>query len=379
MRIAFLGKGGSGKTTTSASFIRHAAKSRPFVLAIDADVNAHLAGALAFEGQISQLGQLYAPLTNYLKGTRSDLGDKPMIMTTPPSTSSNFVRCNSDDQLVQKYALQKGNIALFTVGKYEQEDVGSSCYHGKLSGAISVLHHLLDGANDVVVADNTAGTDAVATSLWFAYDMRVVVVEPSKKSVQVYKDFIALLPELAATTYVVGNKVEGAEDEAFLKAQIGEDRLLGFIPLSRHMKRFEQGDTDALDKFQEEQSQVFDRILSTLMSQKRDWDVYLSRLRQTHTKLCRDWYDAYYGLKLDEGLDMTFTYQAAIASATVTSVGSIANAATSDDNTVDVVTVDATTPDAPNQDPLSQSVSADAAQAAPTPAVEVQPVPPDKG
>ncbi len=312
MRIAFLGKGGSGKTTTSASFIRHASKSRPYVLAIDADVNAHLAGALALEGEISQLGQLYSQLTGYLKGTRSDLGDKPMIMTTPPSLQSNFVRCRPDDELIGKYALQQGNIALLTVGKYEQADVGSSCYHGKLSGAISVLHHLLDGDNDVVVADNTAGTDAVATSLWFAYDLRVVVVEPSKKSVQVYKDFIALLPELAATTYVVGNKVEGAEDEAFLTAQVGADRLLGFIPLSRHLKRFEQGDTEALTKFQEEQSAVFDRVLAKLMEQKRDWTVYLDRLRQTHTKLCRDWYDAYYGLKLDEGLDQAFTYQAVL-------------------------------------------------------------------
>ena len=315
MRIAFLGKGGSGKTTTSASFIRHVSKKRPAVLALDADVNAHLAGALALEGEISQLGQLYGELTSYLKGTRSDLGDKPMIMTTPPSLQSNFVRCRADDPLIRKYALTQGNISLLTVGKYEQQDVGSSCYHGKLSGAISVLHHLLDGVDDIVVADNTAGTDAVATSLWFAYDMRVIVVEPSKKSVQVYKDFISLLPGLAETTYVVGNKVEGAEDEAFLKAQVGADRLLGFIPLSRHLKRFEQGDVEALELFQSEQSAVFDRVLSVLESQKRDWTVYLDRLRQTHTKLCRDWYDAYYGLKLDEGLDLAFTYQAVLPAA----------------------------------------------------------------
>jgi CO dehydrogenase maturation factor len=319
MRIAFLGKGGSGKTTTSASFIRHASKKRSFVLALDADVNAHLAGALALDGETHQLGQLYAELTAYLKGTRTDLGDKPMIMTTPPSLQSNFVRPRVDDPLIGKYALIQGNINLLTVGKYEQADVGSSCYHGKLSGAISVLHHLLDGPEDIVVADNTAGTDAVATSLWFAYDMRVVVVEPSKKSVQVYKDFISLLPELAATTYVVGNKVEGPEDEAFLAAQIGADRLLGFIPLSRHLKRFEQGDVEALAKFQEEQSAVFDRILSVLDSQKRDWSVYLERLRETHTRLCRNWYDAYYGLKLDEGLDMAFTYQAVLEPAALIS------------------------------------------------------------
>jgi len=316
MRIAFLGKGGSGKTTTSASFIRHAAKRSSFVLAIDADVNAHLAGALALEGPIAQLGQFYGPLTTYLKGDRCDLAGKPMIMTTPPSLQSNFVHCRMDDELIGKYALREGKVALLTVGKYEQEDVGSSCYHGKLSGAISVLHHLLDSPSDIVIADNTAGTDAVATSLWFAYDMRVVVVEPSKKSVQVYKDFIALLPELAATTYVLGNKVEGPEDEAFLTAQVGADKILGFVPLSRHLKRFEQGDTDALVKFQEEQSQVFDRVWTTLLAQKRDWTLYLSRLRQTHTKLCRDWYDAYYGMRLDEGLDLDFSYQAVLPAET---------------------------------------------------------------
>ncbi|MBS1991445.1 MAG: hypothetical protein JSS83_13065 [Cyanobacteria bacterium SZAS LIN-3] len=313
MRIAFLGKGGSGKTTTSASFIRHAAASHPFVLALDADVNAHLAGALALEGKISQLGAHYSELTSYLKGKRTDLGDKPMIMTTPPSLASNFVRPTAADPLITRYGLQQGNIALLTVGKYEQEDVGSACYHGKLEGAISVLHHLLDGDNDIVVADNTAGTDSIATSLWFAYDLRVVVVEPSKKSVQVYKDFIGLVPELAATTYVIGNKVEGPEDEAFINDQVGADRVLGFITLSRHLKRFEQGDTTALEKFQEEQSQVFDRVLATLKAQKRDWTVYLERLRGTHTKLCRDWYDSYYGLKLDEGLDMEFSYPLVIA------------------------------------------------------------------
>ncbi len=65
MRIAFLGKGGSGKTTTAASFIRHAASKHPFVLAFDADVNAHLAGALSVEGDIQHVGSfsVRSPIT----------------------------------------------------------------------------------------------------------------------------------------------------------------------------------------------------------------------------------------------------------------------------------------------------------------------------
>lgn len=45
-KIAFAGKGGSGKTTLSSLFVRHlVADSRP-TLAIDADINQHLATAL---------------------------------------------------------------------------------------------------------------------------------------------------------------------------------------------------------------------------------------------------------------------------------------------------------------------------------------------
>jgi CO dehydrogenase nickel-insertion accessory protein CooC1 len=46
VRIAFTGKGGSGKTTLSSLFIRHLAGQGLPVVAIDADINQHLAGAL---------------------------------------------------------------------------------------------------------------------------------------------------------------------------------------------------------------------------------------------------------------------------------------------------------------------------------------------
>ena len=50
MRIAFVGKGGSGKTTTAAAFGRYlAARGRP-VVAVNADINQHLAVALGHDG-----------------------------------------------------------------------------------------------------------------------------------------------------------------------------------------------------------------------------------------------------------------------------------------------------------------------------------------
>jgi CO dehydrogenase maturation factor len=236
-----------------------------------------------------------------------------MVGTTPPSLKSNFIEVSASDPLIKKYAQNSGNISLLTVGTYKESDVGGACYHVKLTGLQSFFHHLLDEDSDMVVADTTAGTDNVATSLSFAYDMNVFVVEPTKKSVQVYLDYLAVAPHLAERTYVIANKVDNPEDELFIIKHVGQDRLLGAVPQSRHLKRFEQGKREALDDFMQEQEVVFEKVLATLESKQRNWEDYLARLRATHTKVCRDWLDDYFGQKLDQGLDQDFSYGKVLA------------------------------------------------------------------
>jgi len=318
MRIAFLGKGGAGKTTTAAGFIRYVSKLYPFVLAIDADVNAHLKGALHVEGledAAYELGEVRGEIIEYLKGDRQDLAGRDMVGTTPPSLASNFVAISKDDRTIAKYARSSGDgkISLLTVGTYKESDVGGACYHVKLGGLQAFFHHMLDGQDDIVVADTTAGTDNVATSLSLVYDINVFVVEPTKKSLQVYLDFLAVAPHLADKTYVVANKVDSPEDELFVLRHVAPGKLLGLVPQSRHLKRFEQGKKEALEDFMQEQEVVFANVLQTLKNQKRDWSKYLTDLRAIHSKVCRDWLDEYYGQKLDENLDQNFTYEEAIA------------------------------------------------------------------
>ena len=50
MRLAFVGKGGSGKTRLSSMLVRHLAGAGLPVIAIDADINQHLAEALGAAG-----------------------------------------------------------------------------------------------------------------------------------------------------------------------------------------------------------------------------------------------------------------------------------------------------------------------------------------
>jgi CO dehydrogenase maturation factor len=317
MRIAFLGKGGSGKTTTAAGFIRYASKNFSYVLAVDADVNAHLKSALhvrGLDGPTLEMGELRGEIIAYLKGGRKDLGGRDMVGTTPPSLDSNFISISKDDPTIARFGKHSdcGKISLLTVGTYKEADVGGACYHAKLTGLQAVFHHLLDGQDDIVIADTTAGTDNVATSLSIAYDLNVFVIEPTRKSLQVYLDFLEVAPHLAEKTYVVANKIDSLEDELFVVKSVGRDCLLGLVPQSKHLKRFEQGEKEALSDFMQEQEGVFARVLETLKSRPRDWTSYLADLRRTHTKVCRDWLDEYYGARLDDDLDSDFTYEKAI-------------------------------------------------------------------
>jgi CO dehydrogenase maturation factor len=314
MRIAFHGKGGAGKTTTTAAFVRFVSKRHPFVLAVDADLNVHLQDALVIDGDAQHLGLCFEEICSYLAGYRKDLGGRPMICTTPPTAGSNFVRVSADDPFISKYALRAGNIALLTVGKYLQSDISTTCYHEKLKSIMGVFHHMLDGVGDIVVADTIAGTDNIATSLSYAFDLNVFVVEPTEKSIRVFQDYLELVPEYADRLFVIGNKVANPDDESFIAQRIPPSSYLGSLPYSRQLRHFEQGDSDAISAFdsQIQQVRVFDRLIEELKSKKRDWHAYMKKLRASYALDCERWYSQFLNCDLLDGIDETFAYENAI-------------------------------------------------------------------
>jgi CO dehydrogenase maturation factor len=53
VKVAFVGKGGSGKTTLASLFALRAAQSGAPVLALDADINQNLAVALGADEEVA--------------------------------------------------------------------------------------------------------------------------------------------------------------------------------------------------------------------------------------------------------------------------------------------------------------------------------------
>jgi CO dehydrogenase maturation factor len=138
------------------------------------------------------------------------------------------------------------------------------------------------------------------------------VVEPTKKSVSVYLDFIKLVPHLEDRVYVLANKIDGEEDLQFISRHIRPDRLIGAVPFSQHLKRFEQGDESAIHSFHKEQEVVFDKVYDLLCSKKRDWQEYLRLLNAAHEKVSIDWYNDYYQENIGTDYDRDFSYEKVI-------------------------------------------------------------------
>ncbi|MFC7529670.1 ATP-binding protein [Actinoplanes sp. GCM10030250] len=232
MKIAFTGKGGSGKSTLAALLVAHLRVAGHRVLAIDADVNVHL--ALLLGVTVSADGALSNPantrrVREHLLGTNPLVaGAEHFVPTTPPGPGSRLVTLDENDPILVAHAeTLDPRTHVMHVGTYEARDIGAGCYHGHLAILENLLSHLDLGADDWVVCDMVAGTDAFANSLHAQFDVIVVVAEPTPESVSVavrYRE-LAAAAGVGDVLAMVGNKVADQADLDYLVRELGEAPL----------------------------------------------------------------------------------------------------------------------------------------------------------
>ncbi|GAB2850167.1 hypothetical protein GCM10027074_16110 [Streptomyces deserti] len=315
MRIAFVGKGGSGKTTLSALFSRHLARSGAPVLAIDGDINQHLAQALAPEEErpftAPPLGPHLAEIKDYLRGTNPRVpSPDAMIKTTPPGRGSRLLRLLGDDELHARHVGRAGGVPLMVTGEFDESDLGVACYHSKLGAVELYLGHLVDGPGEYVVVDMTAGADAFASGLFTRFDMTFLVAEPTRKGVSVYRQYREHAEQFGIRIAVVGNKVTCEDDLLFLKEQVGDD-LLTHLVHSSWVRAAEQGRTesaglDALDALEPHNRHALNVLREAVDTHPRDWERLHRHAVEFHLRNARSWADARTGRNLADQVDPDF-------------------------------------------------------------------------
>ena len=81
--------------------------------------------------------------------------------------------------------------------------------------------------------DMEAGIEHLGRGTAQAVNAFVIVVEPGRRSIQTARTIRRLAQEIGIPRIeVVGSKVRGPEDEAFIAEQLSDFSILGFLPYS---------------------------------------------------------------------------------------------------------------------------------------------------
>jgi len=322
VKICFVGKGGSGKTTLAALFARHLAAvpdrdacgpgggpPAP-LLAIDADINQHLAAALGASGDegvlLPALGDHLTEIKEYLRGENPRIASAAsMVKTTPPGRGSRLLTVAGTNPIYDTVVREVAGIRLAVTGPFATDDLGVACYHSKVGAVELLLNHLVDGAGEYVVVDMTAGADSFASGLFTRFDVTFLVCEPTVRSVGVYRQYIGYAREFGVRVHVVGNKIDDESDVDFLREHVGDD-LLTWIRRSAYVKAAERGRHQSISAFEPVNRDGLDTMRTTVDACGKDWASYTRQAVEFHRRNATAWANDRTGEDLAAQIDPEF-------------------------------------------------------------------------
>ena len=187
------------------------------MLAADVDPDANLGLALGFtEEELDTI----VPISKMRKLVEERTGASP---------DNKFYRINPKvDDIPDAYGKVCNGVKLLVLGTVETGGGGCVCpEHVMLK---RIINNLVLHRGDVVILDMEAGLEHLGRGTTEGMDQFIVVIEPGARSVQTYKNVKRLATDLGVKQVrVVANKVRDEEDEAYIRAHIPEEDLLGFV------------------------------------------------------------------------------------------------------------------------------------------------------
>lgn len=201
MKIAITGKGGSGKSTVAGALVRHLASRGHTVVALDADPNPNLGGAI---GVAKESVESMEPILNALLDS-GFTHDQPQ----PPA-----------EELLARFGMPvQDGIVLVATGKVERPSDACLC-----CGSHNVTRQFfgeLSAQDRIVVADLEAGLNDLIWAQPAHGDVVLAVSDGSAKSVEIARRACRLAEEMGVARIIgVANRSVDREDADRLATEI---------------------------------------------------------------------------------------------------------------------------------------------------------------
>jgi CO dehydrogenase maturation factor len=189
MKIAVLGKGGSGKSSISWLLSNHLSTTHNFrTLAIDGDHNMDLTSNLNVDES----------KVKYFK----DFNTKFRSLANMPAKGmwKEYFNCDrvdfkypNDDSWSEYITTVNKNLDLLVIGLGDQDLMNYNvCSHGVSAPLKYMLPSISLEPNTAIVYDSVAGVDMLNYGIYFGFDLLLIVVEPHKNSIKVAQQISAL-------------------------------------------------------------------------------------------------------------------------------------------------------------------------------------------
>lgn len=223
MKMAFLGKGGSGKSTMATAMVGRLVADGWRVLAIDADHNMDLSYNLGADPSLF-LGTDPEYIKEYVGATRD--GTYASALALAKERGLTFSLSPADAFTTAMSIELTQNLRLMTAGPHtDRVRSQEHCSHS-LAAPLKVYLPLLQlSTNEAVIIDERAGTDPVATGILKGIDLAVIVQDPTANSRRVAQQIEHELAIAQVPYVLVENKVKGVAEDTEDAARVILSRL----------------------------------------------------------------------------------------------------------------------------------------------------------
>ena len=254
MKIAISGKGGVGKSTVAAAIALTLLRRGERVLALDADPDANLASALGFTHAVQQT---IVPISKQLalieERTGATINEYGRVFKLNPEVSD----------VAEKFALTVDNLSLLVLGAVQNGGGGCACAESTFIRAL--VTDLVLYQNETLVMDMEAGIEHLGRATARGVDVLLVVVEPGQRSVDCALTVQRMADEIGlGRLMLVGNKIAGPADEAFLREALPDGQFAAMIPYSDGIRAADRDGVSVLETANEALLGAVEQILQTL-------------------------------------------------------------------------------------------------------------------